>query len=285
MKKLRLTLVVLALLGLCFTPAWAQDNELDEGAFGTKVQATFINAWEFDPTVNFGTPFVDFDQYGIFNLKERWSRRIDGFDFTNFAVWAAGLRLPDGAKLVGAKLYAYDSANPGLPFILGNPEIVIEVRREELSDNGPTVPEVIGTAQTQGNPGYTVATADIDAGERTINNRKFYYWVRVDTNATAGFEDLEFRKARHRLIGVKLFWQRQVKTSYDRNDPTFFDVPGYLPNGAENPYFDAIEALADAGITVGCGPGPLQNFCPETGIPRKELAVWLYKALGLNFGN
>jgi S-layer homology domain len=46
--------------------------------------------------------------------------------------------------------------------------------------------------------------------------------------------------------------------------------------------FQYIEALAAAGITGGCGGG---NFCPDSPLTRRQLAILLAKALGLNFPN
>jgi hypothetical protein len=57
---------------------------------------------------------------------------------------------------------------------------------------------------------------------------------------------------------------------------TFGDVP------TSNPQFQFIEALAAAGITAGCGGG---NYCPNTPVTRGQMAVFLAKALGLNFPN
>jgi hypothetical protein len=42
--------------------------------------------------------------------------------------------------------------------------------------------------------------------------------------------------------------------------------------------FVYIEALAGAGITSGCGNG---NFCPDALVTRRQMAVFLSKALGL----
>jgi hypothetical protein len=55
---------------------------------------------------------------------------------------------------------------------------------------------------------------------------------------------------------------------------TFADVP------TTHLYFRAIEALADAGITQGCGGG---NFCPNQTVTRGELAKFLANALGLHW--
>ena len=55
---------------------------------------------------------------------------------------------------------------------------------------------------------------------------------------------------------------------------TFADVP------TTHLYFRAIEALASAGITQGCGGG---NFCPNQAVTRGEVAKFLATALGLNW--
>ncbi len=55
---------------------------------------------------------------------------------------------------------------------------------------------------------------------------------------------------------------------------TFSDVP------TSHPFFQFIEALAASGITGGCGGG---KFCPEAPLTRGQMAVFLAKALGLQF--
>lgn len=54
--------------------------------------------------------------------------------------------------------------------------------------------------------------------------------------------------------------------------PSFADVP------ADHAAYAAIEAIAEAGITSGCGGG---NFCPNSNLTRAQMAIWLAKALGL----
>ncbi|HYX19271.1 MAG TPA: S-layer homology domain-containing protein, partial [Thermoanaerobaculia bacterium] len=54
--------------------------------------------------------------------------------------------------------------------------------------------------------------------------------------------------------------------------PLFGDVP------VTDYGFVYIEALAGAGITSGCGNG---NFCPDALVTRRQMAVFLSKALGL----
>ncbi len=58
--------------------------------------------------------------------------------------------------------------------------------------------------------------------------------------------------------------------------PTFADVP------ASDSGFQFIEALAASGITGGCGNG---NFCPSAKVTRRQMGVFLAKALGLHWPN
>ena len=46
--------------------------------------------------------------------------------------------------------------------------------------------------------------------------------------------------------------------------------------------FPYIEALVASGITAGCGGG---NYCPNAGLTRRQMAVFLAKALGLHWPN
>jgi len=55
---------------------------------------------------------------------------------------------------------------------------------------------------------------------------------------------------------------------------TFNDVP------TNHPFFQYVEALASSGVTAGCGNG---NFCPDQPLTRGQMAVFLSKALGLNW--
>jgi hypothetical protein len=74
------------------------------------------------------------------------------------------------------------------------------------------------------------------------------------------------------LGGVQVVWRRQV--SPPPPAPTFADVPA--TDGA----WPEIEALAASGITAGCGGG---GFCPDAVLTRRQMAVFLTKALGLHW--
>jgi hypothetical protein len=55
---------------------------------------------------------------------------------------------------------------------------------------------------------------------------------------------------------------------------TFNDVP------TSDPAFQFIEALAASGVTGGCSGG---NYCPDNFVTRRQMAVFLSKALGLHW--
>ena len=57
-------------------------------------------------------------------------------------------------------------------------------------------------------------------------------------------------------------------------EATFDDVP------TSDPAFQHIEALAASGITGGCGN---DNYCPDNPVTRRQMAVFLAKALGLHW--
>jgi hypothetical protein len=74
------------------------------------------------------------------------------------------------------------------------------------------------------------------------------------------------------VAGAVIGYQLQV--SPPPGSATFGDVP------TSHPFFQYVEALAASGITGGCGSG---NYCPDTPVTRGQMAVFLSKALGLQF--
>jgi hypothetical protein len=76
--------------------------------------------------------------------------------------------------------------------------------------------------------------------------------------------------------GVRVIWHRQVSPA--PATATFNDVP------TSDPGFQYIEALVAAGITSGCNTSPPQ-YCPDATLTRRQMAVFLSKALGLHWPN
>jgi S-layer family protein len=89
------------------------------------------------------------------------------------------------------------------------------------------------------------------------------YVIRATT--PSGTSDTSVRAARLR-------WQRQVSPAPQA--ASFNDVP------TGDSAFQFIEALVASGITVGCGGG---NYCPDAPLTRRQMAVFLAKALGLHW--
>ena len=74
----------------------------------------------------------------------------------------------------------------------------------------------------------------------------------------------------HSLFGARISWNRTV--SPGPGTATFGDVP------TSDPGFAYVEALAASGITGGCGGG---NYCPDNPVTRRQMAIFIAKALGL----
>jgi hypothetical protein len=71
---------------------------------------------------------------------------------------------------------------------------------------------------------------------------------------------------------IYITYQRQVSPA--SATPTFADVP------TTDSGYQYIEALNASGITGGCGNG---NFCPNANVTRRQMAIFLAKALGLHW--
>ncbi|MGE5415074.1 MAG: S-layer homology domain-containing protein [Syntrophomonadaceae bacterium] len=71
---------------------------------------------------------------------------------------------------------------------------------------------------------------------------------------------------------IEIWWKRTVSPA--PGSPSFNDVP------PSDPAFQFIEALVASGITAGCGGG---NYCPDAPLTRRQMAVFLSKALGLHW--
>ena len=112
-------------------------------------------------------------------------------------------------------------------------------------------------------PGCVAVTAHI-AGLGYVVNNLFGELVPLITTSQASSSTY--------LLGVIYGYTLQV--SPPPPTATFNDVP------PGHPQYPFVEALARAGITVGCGGGA---YCPDHPITRGQMAVFLAKALGLHW--
>jgi hypothetical protein len=74
----------------------------------------------------------------------------------------------------------------------------------------------------------------------------------------------------HTLWGARVSWNRTVSPAPE--SATFGDVP------TSDFGFQYVEALAASGITGGCGSG---NYCPDSPVTRRQMAIFIAKSLGL----
>jgi hypothetical protein len=131
---------------------------------------------------------------------------------------------------------------------------------------GGSNPPLSATEASRGTAAFPPSSpflSSIDCGQILDNNLKHYYVVASLTNAGAPLVG---------LAGVVVGYQLQV--SPGPGAATFGDVP------TNHPFFQFVEALAASGITGGCGNG---NYCPDNPVTRGQMAVFLSKALGLQW--
>ncbi len=77
-----------------------------------------------------------------------------------------------------------------------------------------------------------------------------------------------------RFGSVEIWWRPSVGPA--PATASFLDVP------TSDPFFQFVEALRSSGITAGCTDSV--HFCPDQPVLRKQMAVFLAKALGLGWG-
>ena len=207
--------------------------------------------------------------YHYVSAEEFQSNHSDGYLQFQHGFWrcasfglnvVAAMRLPSGALVDGYTVIFDDSSADG--------DISVWLSRHWVSALGTAGTTQIGpTFQSSGDPGITSSWVDLDP-DLTISYYNAFTLATQSYVLTAAIEcrdDLSFR-------GVIVRWNRQVSPA--PATATFNDVPtGYWA-------FQFIEALADSGITAGCGGG---SFCPDNTLTRAEMAVFLSKALGLHY--
>ena len=169
---------------------------------------------------------------------------------TNTGYFYAGLDVPDGALIVSIELDACDSTTFG--------SVRGALRRSSSSGFDDLAEVETGMIQAPGCGRFLLA---LPAPE-TVDNDTYTYTMVAITGTTA-----------QTVFGsIRVHYQLQV--SPPPPAPTFNDVP------ASDPGFQYIEALVASGITVGCGG---DNYCPDGTLTRRQMAVFLAKALGLNW--
>jgi hypothetical protein len=113
-------------------------------------------------------------------------------------------------------------------------------------------------------PGPSSTGADLTGDNIFVNNYDYAYSLFARVQGGGGLT---------KLAGMIIGYRLQVSAPAS-GAPHFNDVP------VGDPAYQFIEALYASGISVGCGGG---NYCPDATLTRRQMAVFLAKALGLHF--
>jgi hypothetical protein len=265
--RLTIVFVVVAVMGLFFTPALAEqgmeesivlqpgedyrdyidapplESLFDEGvfeeAFGRNWQSTFYGAADFSP--------VSSADIYVGNVNNGYIYPASG----SAGRYRAVVRLPSGAKIVAAAAYLFDNNATDINWQIR--VVVYNAAPIQLGDCNKS---------TSGTPGWTTQTCLPNA---VVANGVpgAYIEIYVDMAAFAGL---------HGLFGVHLVWHRQIRTGLSH---PFTDI-GSLP--AE--FQDSIAALRASNITTGT---TATTFSPNGNVTRAQMAVFLARALGLHW--
>ena len=178
---------------------------------------------------------------------------------TPAAVMVAPLHLPAGAMLTYIELDYFDTSTTGEEHV---DLVVCDAQGQSCagvpSPCGDTV--CSGIAETGG---ASAANYDLTASDIVIDNSQHRYFLFAGNTTVDGTTAMG-----QVVIGYHL----QVSPAPDT--ATFADVP------TSHPFFQFIEALAASGVTGGCGGG---KYCPDAPLTRGQMAVFLSKALGLQW--
>jgi hypothetical protein len=193
----------------------------------------------------------------------------DGYGYPGAGQFLAPLQLPEGAELRQLCFYVNDH-NPSASAQAS----IVAVKLVPGGGGFPqiaTIPNSLVASTSDvgygyyctGPIGYTLRSqVDVD-GDGTSDAAVYYVKVVGD-----GDED---------PVGIGtvwLIWGRQVSPA--PASPTFSDVP------ASDGAYAYVEALAASGITSGCGGG---RYCPDATLTRRQMAIFLAKALGLHWND
>jgi len=183
--------------------------------------------------------------------------RLPGSGYTFYSTggseWGAPVHLPGGSLLKRIELDYCDTSSGGH----------VHLEFHECDNQWTNCVEVPGTqlVSVSGSCGFVA----IDTLSLRIDNFHHGYAL----TATFGTSD-----GTNTLGGAILSYQLDVSPA--PGTPTFGDVP------PSDPAFQFIEALVASGITAGCSGG---NYCPDAPLTRRQMAVFLAKALGLQWTN
>jgi len=169
----------------------------------------------------------------------------------NTSDWGAAIHLPGGALL---KRFELDYCDTSSALHLG-------AVLWECDNQGQNCSPVAGVISTGNGCSF--------AADNTLN-------LRIDNYHHLYVLDVAFGAVDGTIQLASVILSYQLDVSPAPATPTFGDVP------VSDPAFQYIEALVASGITAGCAGG---NYCPDAPLTRRQMAVFLAKALGLQWTN
>ena len=184
----------------------------------------------------------------------------DTLSFTGGAWARIQVQLPEGASLGNFNTWMYD-ANPDRDLTMR----VYETCQEYGYDD--PVQTLVAENQTLAAIGNIPGSKSL--GGLTVNNHLCAYEIEVEF-APLGQQCADDLKAGK----FEITWNRQVSPA--PATATFDDVP------TDHPFFQFVEALAKSQVTGGCNASP-PLYCPDAPLTRGQMAVFLAKALGLQW--
>ena len=177
------------------------------------------------------------------------------YALTPLSFFFASPTVPPGALLQDLEFDFCNSQPMG-----GSSILLLLYDASAANSNLSLLAQVTGAA----NQGCTTAFADLSGLNYTVDNVQHRLLLETafgpNGDSTTSFSGV--------IVGYRL----QVSPAPVL--PTFADVP------ATDPAYQYVEALAASGITGGCGNG---DFCPDAVVTRRQMAVFLAKALGLQW--
>jgi S-layer homology domain len=189
-----------------------------------------------------------------FESQTTWSAsKLNAYRYlTSAGALFGSVHAPQGASLLSIELDACDTS--------GTEGVGASFAR--IDSSGFTTLAFVNTGDGP-TPGCARFAADLTAGPETVDNMLYQYIVSAQNGTFTGTTTIG---------AMRIVYRLQVSPA--PGQATFNDVP------TSDPAFQFVEALAASGITAGCGGG---NYCPDASLTRRQMAVFLAKALGLHW--
>ncbi len=189
------------------------------------------------------------------------------------ASYVAPLNLPEGSIVGGMYVWYYDNSQTG------QMDIYLS-RATKISSTTPNV----NLANYDSTPGNLL----FRSGVSTADTSSHMGWIPANPYFTFDSWGMQgvFRTNYHHDIFVKLSGNDPdvgfggVMFSYMRQIAPAPASATYEDISTSHPFFNEIEQLSKAGITLGCGNN---QFCPDSPVTRGQMAAFLSRALGLQW--